>query len=330
MRVLLLTSEWPSVEYPTAGVFVLRQVEVLRDLGVEINVLNFRGRGNPLKYLDTFLRMLRLLKREKYDLIHAHFGQAGFISTLQGWVPVVITFHGSDLFGLSVTNLSNRLQNWLLRSVSHFGARNADEVILVSQRLSAEVPRRPYHLIPMGTNLSLFKPIPKEMVRESLGWQASDRIVLFVGNPGNAIKRFDLASRAVAIVSVDMPDIKLRLCYNEPQEFVPKYMNASDVLLVTSLHEAGPLVVREALACNLPVVSVDVGDVRQRIGPISGCVVCDDDRPETIADALKLVLECRRRINGRSTVQELDESLLAQKVVAVYKQTLAHSKTKQL
>ena len=285
-------------------------------------MLDFRGRKNILRYNTAFLRMRSLLRTERYDLIHAHFGQAGFLAILQRKVPVVVTFHGSDLFGLPGTNSLNKFWSHLLKRVSLFAARRANEVILVSQRLSAEIPRRPYHVIPMGTDLSLFKPIPKEMARESLGWHPREQIVLFVGDPANAIKRYDLASRAVAIVSEDMPDVKLRLCYDEPQECMPRYMNASDVLIVTSLHEAGPLVVREALACNLPVVSVDVGDVRQRIGSIPGCAVCDDDRPETIAGALKHVLERGKHINGRPAVQELEVSLLTQKVIAVYKQAL--------
>ena len=302
----------------------------MRELGIEVNVLDFRGRKNILRYNTAFLRMRSLLRTERYDLIHAHFGQAGFLAILQRKVPVVVTFHGSDLFGLPGTNSLNKFWSHLLKRVSLFAARRANEVILVSQRLSAEIPRRPYHLIPMGTDLSLFKPIFKEMAREPLGWPESERIVLFVGNPGNAIKRYSLASKAVRIASESIPGIRLRLCYNKPQECMPYYLNASDVLLVTSTHEAGPLVVREALACNLPVVSVDVGDVRQRIGSIPGCVVCNDDRPETIAGGLKLVIERGERVNGRNSVQELDERLLAQKVIAVYKETLLRSKKGQL
>jgi glycosyltransferase involved in cell wall biosynthesis len=84
-------------------------------------------------------------------------------------------------------------------------------------------------------------------------------------------------------------------------------------------------VVKEALACNLPVVSTDVGDVRERIENIEGCIVCEDGHPSTIAEALKQVLNRNSRIEGRNTVLNLDENLLTKKVIAVYNKALCHA-----
>lgn len=327
VRILVVTSEWPSQEYPNAGIFVVRQVEAIRQFGIEIDVMDFRGRGNPLKYYEAVMRMRLLLRKDKYDLIHAHFGQGGFVAIHQNQVPVVVTFHGSDLFGLAGVTLLSRLKSNLLKFVSQIVARRANEIILVSERLFNELPSRRLfnelpsrhiHVIPMGSDVSLFRPTSQKEARESLGWPLNEQSILFAANPANPIKRYELASKAVALVAQSLPYAKLRVCYNESQDRVPIHMNASDVVIVTSLHESGPLVVREALACNLAVVSVDVGDVRQRMGSIEGCIICENDLPETIADGLVRALEHGSEINGRVAVLDLDERYIAQKLLDLY------------
>ena len=116
--------------------------------------------------------------------------------------------------------------------------------------------------------------------------------------------------------------VELLVVKNVPHAVIPYYMNACDALLLTSSHEGSPNVVKEALACNLPVVSVNVGDVRQRIGNIEGCVLCADDLPQTIAAGLAQVLSRKERINGRRTVRNLDENRLVERVIAVYEQAI--------
>jgi glycosyltransferase involved in cell wall biosynthesis len=99
-------------------------------------------------------------------------------------------------------------------------------------------------------------------------------------------------------------------------------MNAADVLLVTSSHEGGPLVVREALACNLPIVSVDVGDVRKRISNLQGCVLCENNRATTIAEALVRVLERSLRVDGRDAISDMNQTDIARRIISVYEQAL--------
>ena len=151
---------------------------------------------------------------------------------------------------------------------------------------------------------------------------ANDRLVLFVGNPQEARKRYQLAQQAVATLNQTLP-AKLILAWLTPHQNIPIFMSACDVLVFTSFQEGSPNVVKEALACNLPVVSVAVGDVPQRLRGISGCEVCDDDRPETIAAALERVLRRGQRIQGRETVQHLDERLTTAKLIDVYRSVLA-------
>jgi teichuronic acid biosynthesis glycosyltransferase TuaC len=145
--------------------------------------------------------------------------------------------------------------------------------------------------------------------------------VLFVGRPNQARKRFALAKESVDILNRTQP-AELVTAWSVQHVEIPYYMAACDAMVFTSMQEGSPNVVKEALACDLPVVSVAVGDVQERLAGIEGCEVCRDERPEAIAAALERVLRRNRRVDGRATVAHLDETLLTQKVIAIYESVL--------
>lgn len=320
--VLMITSEYPTLEYPINGIFVARQAEALRRAGIQVEVFAFRGAKNPMNYLRAWWQVRVRLSQNRYDLIHAQFGQSGLVACCQRRLPVVVTYRGSDLEGLR--NINGRLTTigYLLHRSSQLVAHCVNEVIVVSDHLAHYLPRRPYHVIPSGLDLELFYPMPRAEARRTLGLPPDRRLVLFVSDPARPEKRHWLAKQTVNLLDGHI-QIELVVVKRVPYKQMPLYMNACDALLLTSLHEGSPNAVKEALACNLPVVSVDVGDVRQRIGSVEGCVVCADDRPETIAAALEQVLQRGGRANGRAAVQDLDEHLLTQKVITVYEQALS-------
>jgi glycosyltransferase involved in cell wall biosynthesis len=318
MRVLVVTSEWPSEEYPSSGIFVQRQVSAFASLGVETRVFAFRGWASIVQYLRAFRHLRHRLAREEYDLIHAHFGQAGLLACLATRLPVVVTFHGSDVFGLGRKS-GEGLKSALLRAVSRLAAHLASSVIAVSPEVKRELRRDDASVIPMGIDRRLFRPLGRDDARAQLGWPPGERTVLFIGGTNNPIKRFalarDAATRAAGAVSFP---VSLRVCDNVAPETVPLFLNAADVLLITSRHEGGPVRLREALACNLPVVSVDAGDARLRLAKVAGCILAASDRPEAIAAALVEVLKDGRRVDGAVGIPDLDEQAIARKLVAVY------------
>src|SRR5437764_12996600 len=177
------------------------------------------------------------------------------------------------------------------------------------------------NVIPSGLDLNLFRLIPRDEARRHLGLPPDKRFVLFVGNPAEPRKRYGLAREAVEILNRSLP-VELRVAWGSPHTDVPFLMNACDALVFTSLQEGSPNTVKEALACNLPVVSVPVGDVAQRIGGVAGCELCPDEKPESIAAALERVLRRGIRAAGRAAVQDLDERRLAQQVIDVYRSVL--------
>jgi glycosyltransferase involved in cell wall biosynthesis len=209
----------------------------------------------------------------------------------------------------------------VLNAITRWAARKADAVVLVSERLAPALPDTKYEVIPVGIDLEMFKPQSREESRAALGWDPEDVVVLFGGDPSRPVKRYSLAKEAVERLPAQC-DAKLVTMVGQMRSVVALYLNAADVLLLTSKHESGPTIVKEAVACGLPVVSVDVGDVREVIGGLSGCVVCEDDRVETITRGLTAVLDERRRIDGRPVAQQLDQRRLARRQVEVYEGVL--------
>jgi glycosyltransferase involved in cell wall biosynthesis len=145
--------------------------------------------------------------------------------------------------------------------------------------------------------------------------------VLFVGNERRPEKRLDLASRVMDLVQQTMP-ASLLVADGVAHEEMPHYMNAADALLLTSRAEGSPAVVREALACNLPVVSTDVGDVRRWIEGVEGCCVCATGAPGELASALSAVLRRGGRCNGRQVAERGSEAATAERIEAVYRGVL--------
>ena len=250
---------------------------ISRQQGVDVDVLPVRGRKNPMNYLRAWLAVQSRLFRGSYDLIHAQWAQAA-LAALPARLPLVVTFRGSDVEGI----VSER---WDLGGTPPAAcsknipglARVASEAILVAARMARLLPHRDYHVIPSGLDLELFRPIPQSQAQTRLGIDRGGAISCSPRLP-NPVKRFKLARAAVECLDPSYRAGMLVATNMEPC-LMPLYINACDVLLVTSAHEGSPNVVKEALACNLPVVSVDVGDVRERIQRRGGLSAFQQRRP---------------------------------------------------
>lgn len=314
----MITSVWPTPGQPRTSHFIRRQAEFLQAAGVDVDVFHFKAAKRPWNYLLAWLRVRGRMASKRYDVAHAQFGQSGLLA-LPKRVPLVVTFRGDDLQGMLDGNGKLTLPGRLLMLVSQGVARCADAAIVVSEHMKAFLHSSvPTHVIPSGLDFGLFRPMPQDEARRHLGLLSGKRLVLFVGDPKLARKRYDLASDAVAILTRSLP-AELLVAWGTPHTDIPFYMNAADALVFTSNQEGSPNVVKEALACNLPVVSVRVGDVPLRLKDVEGCELCEDDRPETIAAALERVLRRNGRVAGRDAVRDLDEHNLTQQVISVYR-----------
>jgi glycosyltransferase involved in cell wall biosynthesis len=320
LRVLYVTSQWPRPDRPLVAPFTQREVESLRGIGVGVDVFPYRGGFSLAAYWRAARALRQRLAAERYDVIHARFGQCGLVALTQRSVPVVVTFGGSDVEGLGRPGFVSLAQSRLLTTVSRWVAARADGAIVVAEHMIRFMPTRAYHVVPAGVNLDAFQPADRAAARARLGLPAEGRIALFPANPDWPRKRWSLAQQACEIARATVPVELVALRGIEPAR-VPDYMNACDALLLTSRNEGSPNVVKEALACNLPVVSTDVGDVRQRIQGLPGCEVCDDD-PSRLAAALVRALRGGRP-ELRHAVLELDLRRTAARTAGVYREAIA-------
>jgi glycosyltransferase involved in cell wall biosynthesis len=321
-RVLMITSDYPTPGKPRTTHFIKRQAEFLQAAGIDVDVFHFQGEKRLVNYAAAWVETRRRLQRGHYDLVHAQFGQSGLLG-LPKRVPLVVTLRGSDLLGI-VDDRTGRY-TWkgrLLQRATRHVARVADAVIVVAAHMAPLVDTTaPLHVIPSGIDLELFHPGPRAAARRALGLESDERFVLFAGRPNQARKRYALAARAVQLLQQRLP-ARFVVAWGVMHEEMPDYFNACDVLVHTSMQEGSPNVVKEALACNLPVVSVPVGDVAERLAGLEGCELTVDDRPETIADALERVLRRGERCEGRDAVRSLDERLLTRRVIDIYETAL--------
>jgi teichuronic acid biosynthesis glycosyltransferase TuaC len=321
MRVLMVTSDWLWNSWGGPAVFIARQAEFLRREGVEVDLFPFRGARDPRNYLSAWREVRSRIGQGGYDLVHAQFGQSG-ITALPKSVPLVVTFRGDDLEGIIGDNGQYVASGWVLRGVSRMVARQADAVIVVSEHMKRYLPRSAAaHVMPSGIDLELFRPQLRDQVRTAIGLPLDERLVLFVGNPALARKRFALAQAAVDALGPGQP-VRLIVGWEMQHRQIADLMSACDALIVTSMQEGSPNSVKEALACNLPVVSVPVGDVALRLKGVAGCELCPNDRVETLAAALGRVLQRRERIEGRSAVEHLNEVLLTRQLIGIYRSVL--------
>lgn len=315
MRVLVVTNMYPSEALPSFGTFVHDQVIALRAAGVEVDVLSFNGRESKWKYLSAFPRYWRTLRRKRYDLVHAHYILAGVVARAQWGHKVVLTHHGPEVLGQPAW------QGPLCKTMTPL----FDEVIHVTEEVRQRLRDEDGWVIPCGVDIDAFTPIDRDEARAQTGLPPGKPLVLFAGDYWRPEKRFDLVEAAMALVQRELPDAELVLLTGKPHDVVPGYMSACDVLVLTSALEGSPMVIKESMACNLPIVSVVVGDVAEVIGDTPGCAIVERE-PAAIAAKLVEALREPRRTDGRTRIDHLRHDRIAQRILAVYTHALASTK----
>lgn len=313
MRILIVTNMYPTPANPQFGIFVKEQVESLRALDLDVDVLftnakegRFRHKG----YMLGFPRLWNTLVHQRYDVIHAHYVYSGIIARAQWQAPLVVTHHGPELY--------DRWEGPLCRGTRRF----ADGIIVVADWMVPMLGAPTAHVVPCGVNPDLFRPMPQAEARRALGLPLDRRYVLFAGNYLSPRKRFHLVEEAMAILRARHADIDLLKVARQPHERIPLYMNAADVFAMVSTAEGSAQVVKEAMFCGLPVVATDAGDNWDVIGDTPGCYRVKP-RPADIADRLEAALTPPRRTDGPLRVTRFSLATVAAEVAAVYESVCA-------
>jgi glycosyltransferase involved in cell wall biosynthesis len=306
VRVLVFTNMYPTPDAPFYGSFVRDEVTALKKAGVDVDLYFVNGRARKLNYAGMPRGFFRRMRRAHYDVVHVHHSFCGLVASWQHRVPVVWTFHEGEISGGAEDALREQPIKRLAYSprLKRFVARRMDAIIVVAEHLRGPLGRPDAAWIPAGVDLEVFEPMDSAAARSEIGLSADRRYVLFPSSPSRVEKRYDIATRAVDILKQadDMRDVELIALDNVPHDRVPLYINASELMLMTSAFEASPVTIREALACNVPVVSTDVGDVRVMLDGLENCRVVEPD-PAKIAAALRATLSGSRRIASRARME---------------------------
>ncbi len=317
--MLVVTNLWPTEADPGYGSFVKAQMDSLRPLGVDFDVLFINGQESRWNYLRAVGQMRRQLRSTRYDLIHAHFALSGWVARLQWRAPVVVSFMGDDVLGRPKRSGRITLYGRFLRVSSFILARFVSAVIVKSRQMKATLRLNSARVIPNGVDLDVFRPMDCAEARRSLGLDLGRKYVLFPYNPAEERKRFDLIQRAVARAREQVPALEILTVRGVPQARMPLYLNAADMLVLASLVEGSPNAVKEAMAVNLPVITVDVGDAAELIGETEGCCLVARTA-EALAEKIVEVSRRGTRTRGREWIARLSIENVAGQIAEVYAQ----------
>ena len=305
MRVLIVANNKPGHFSP----FVMEQVEALKKLGVEFDFFGVDGKGAS-GYLANLIPLKKKIHEFQPDLLHAHYAHSGLLANLQRTVPVVTTYHGSDIhsggLNLSISKVTARysaynifVSPWLLELSGYHGENKS--------------------VIPCGVSTTTFFPMERAEARKQLGWDVNETYVLFAGAFENEVKNSTLAKAATSL----LPNVSLVELRGYSREQVNLAVNAANCLLMTSHREGSPVVIKEAMACGTPIVSVDVGDVKEVLAGVDGCFISTYD-VKNVATHLKQALKFEGKTNGPQSIMEkgLSNELIVKQVLEIYNHVL--------
>lgn len=321
MKILIVASDKKGRFAP----FIEEQIAALQARGIEVVRYSVTGHG-IIGYLRELPALRRVIRAERPDIVHAHYGLSGLLANLQRLVPVVTTYHGSDINKPSILRFSKIAIS--LSAYNIFVSQRNIDIALSPNSLIASRLKKRSTLLPCGVN------IPKPWSEMQTQWveqltlnqwvqgklSTEAKYVLFAGAFDNAVKDASLAKAAInelAIEGVKVELIELK-GYNRDQ--VNALMYNCDALLLTSKTEGSPQVIKEAMACGCPIVSVDVGDVAERMSGVEGCYVVSTREPSAIAEALRKAIAFEGKTNGRERIQEmgLSNEQVAAQLIAIY------------
>lgn len=284
--------------------FITDQVDSLKKVGIEAEYFLIKGKG-ILGYLKNFKKYLRKINSFDPVVIHAHYGLSGLFAAMQSKVPVITTFHGSDI------NVAKA------RIFSRLALKRSARSIFVSLELANLIGKKDPIVIPCGVDMDVFYERNQELSREQFDMDKNKYYVLFSSNFKNQVKNYPLARQAIDLIKeIEVELIELK---GFTRKEVAILMNAVNAVLMTSKTEGSPQFIKEAMACNTPVISTNVGDVKEVLGTTKGCYIAEND-PIDLKDKIVLGLQFNGRTEGRKNIVHLDNLEIANKIADLYRE----------
>lgn len=292
---------------------IINQAKSLTEENCDVDFFAIKGKGF-WGYLKNVLPLRRLIKIEKYDIIHAHYSMSGFVAALGGANPLIVSLMGSDV----------KSEPFFKIFILIFNMLSWNEIIVKSEDMKKTLALKNIHVIPNGVDFKKFKPIKKSIALAYTKWDLSKKHILFGGNHHQKVKNFNLAKKAFDLL--DYSKIDLHYLENIPSDKMAFYHNSADLILLTSLWEGSPNIIKEAMACNIPIVSSNVGDVYKLIEKTKGCYITSYN-PKDIASKINKALIFEKRTTGRIDINYLRSDFVAKKIINLYKKVILIKKT---
>lgn len=307
MKVLFVSRENPHMG---TSPIIKNQAESLIRAGLDVEFFLIKGKGIS-GYLKSIYPLRKRIKKKKYDIIHSHYSLSAFTASMAGAKPMVVSLMGSDVKSQGFYRILIRIFYFFFWKACIVKSRDMKKVIGLKSAF----------IISNGVDFTKFRPMQKEQSIKKIGFPDNRKNILFAADPDRFEKNFSLASDACKLIGEY--DYELHCLKNVPNNIMPFYYNASDVVLLTSLWEGSPNVIKEAMACNRPIVSTDVGDVKEIVNDTDGCFACKFSSEE-IALKLKIILKNYKSTNGREKIKHLDEKYISSKIIHIYNQILVN------
>jgi glycosyltransferase involved in cell wall biosynthesis len=293
---------------------VLSQGQSLIREGINVEYFAIKGKG-VLAYFRHIFILRKFLKKNKFDIIHAHYSLTAYVATLAGSSPLIVSLMGSDV-------LSNSFARRLIKS---FHKRFWDRTIVKSLYMHQYLGFKEIEIIPNGVDIKKINFLDKKSCQEKLGWDNSNSHLIFAADPSRREKNFAMVKKSVKLLQ-SFKNTVVHILKDVSQEDIPLYMNAADVLILSSFYEGSPNVIKEAMACNCPIVTTNVGDVKWVLGNTAGCFISSFS-PKCFAEMIKFAIDFRDKhgqTRGRERIIELglDTETVAAKIIEVYNKVL--------
>lgn len=304
MKVLFVSSGNKAGELSE---IIRNQGDSLVSMGWYIDYYLIRGSG-VIGYLKNILPLRKTISNKKYNIVHAHYFFSAVVASLTFKKPLVVSLMGSEISKGSV----------ILYMIKFFNYAFWSECIVKTNQMKSALNIKNIIVLANGVDMARFMPFDKSFCQDKLNWKSGKKHILFPSWPERPEKNYLLARDAIKLLSDE--NIELHHVKNIPNTEMVYYYNAADVVLLTSNREGSPNVIKEAMACNRPIVSTDVGNVSELIRDLENCYITSF-KPPDIARCIKEALGNSSLPDGRKRLLNytLDSDSVAGKLIEIYK-----------
>ncbi len=288
---------------------VSEQGQSLIDMGIDLSYFSITEKGLS-GYLKAAIKLRSFLKKEKFQIIHAHYSLSAFAASLAGAKPLFVSLMGSDV----------KAQRWYRYVIKFFNFFFWSACIVKTEDMKSTLKTKNVFVLPNGVNLNTFKPIEKKTAQNEIGWDLNKQHILFASDPERPEKNFELTNMSFNLIK--NPNLELHFLKNIDHSKIPLYLIATDVVVLTSFWEGSPNIIKEAMACSRPIVSTKIGDVEWLFNNIEGHYLTEfnaDDLSQKMLSAIDFS-EKNSKTFGRERISKimLDKDSVASKLIKLY------------